>query len=162
MGSLNATVYCKSWSDSICHSLYINPRYCNWQKRPTNDNRASLGLVWGTRLQLFHQLFPTYRLSYLSQRFRTFIDQSKDIIPPLYCPVFVHPGPPESLTLFSFFDRGVFRVILLYMQASQSSPHTFFSQHWFNCTVMFGEVNLLSPKQVIDEIVFALGKRGCI
>ena len=48
--------------------------------------------------------------------------------------------------------------ILLYRPASQSLHSwwilTFFSQHCFSCAVMFGAVDLLSHKLIIDEIVF--------
>ena len=76
-----AAVCCDSRSESICPSPGANPRLCRWQ----NASTLKQGFLYGLRfvryigLQLFHQFFAAYIPSYLSQRFRTLIRQSKEL-----------------------------------------------------------------------------------
>ena len=132
---------CDSGSDWICPLLCVNLDFAIGNPLPTD--RAS------SMLQLFHQLFVTYKHSYLISVFdssvlRTLFHYS--IVLCLYTVTHC-----SYLTLFCFLNSGFFTAILPYRSASGFSSQLMwapFLRHWFSYVAMFGTVTLLSHKLV--------------
>ena len=164
MGSRDAAVCYDSWSDSIYSSLDAN---LYWRKlsTPKRSLLHALRLVWYRGLQHFHQHFATHRSSYLTQRFRTLIHQSKGLF---HCSVvqsLCALAYWSLLTLFCFLNSGFLLAILPYKPASQSLLLTMDIVsfiHGIGLVVMFWTVSLLSRKLVTNEIVLCIGKTGSI
>ena len=79
MRSCDATVYCDSQSDSICHFAWCKSLTLQLAKVLHTEPPLcfTVGVIQG--LQPFLQLFAAHRPSYLTKRFRTLIQQSKGL-----------------------------------------------------------------------------------
>ena len=117
-----------------------------------------LRLVLYRELQLFPQLFAAHRLSYLTQRFRNLISQSKRIYSTalLSSCALAHWS---FLTLFCFLFCNIGQ---LHKAFYLEWILTHFSRHWFSCAVIFRVVSMLSGKLMTDDIILCKGKTGCI
>ena len=124
MGSRDAAVYCNSQPDSICPSPGANPRLCNWQKPLHHNGTSSILYCWYDTegLLLFHQLFAAHRPSYLTERFRTWIRQSKGLFHGSIVYSLCALTDWDLLTLFCFLNSGFLTAILSYRPAFRRCP----------------------------------------
>ena len=102
MGSRDTTVYCDSWSDSICSSPGANSRFCNWHPYTVTEPPPCFTF---SAIHEVAALSPTPRCTetLLFEPKISNFDSSvkKNLILLLYCPVFVRLSPqkPFDITL---------------------------------------------------------------
>ena len=93
---------CDSRSDSICSFPGANPRLCNWQKSTQHLNRGS-SMVCGwcdTRsCSSFTNSSPHLNSPIWPKDFELWFVSPMDVIPLLYCSVFVHLCPLEPFQI---------------------------------------------------------------
>ena len=168
MRSRDAAVCCDSRFDSICPSPGTHPRLGKWQKNRYPSRTPSIFYTWYDTggFSSFTNFSPNIDLHIWDKDFEIWFVNPKELIPLLYCPVFVRFGPLEP-----------FDIVLLPQQLfldSNSAIYTTFRVfspqiliHFFTTLIqLYSDVWCSQPSVTqtgnSDEIVFSIGKTGCI
>ena len=100
-----------TWSESLTLQLASTPK---------QTILHALQLVCYKELQLFHQLFALHRPTYLTERFRTFIRQQKELLSTALLFSLCALWPTRAFWHFSFLNSDFLRAILPHWPASPS------------------------------------------